>query len=433
MHESRKLDPMIFGQPAPYNSTMNAFIRPFTALRPKAAHAADVAAPPYDVVNTEEARGLVAHRPNSFLHISRPEIALPPETDPYSDIVHARARENFERLKASGLMVRDAMPAYYVYKLKMAQHEQTGIALTASIDAYKTNRVRKHELSHPTKEDDRVRNMQSLNAQTGPVLSIHQANKSLKELLEEIKTEAALFEVKGEYDVVHTIWRIEDIKKISAISFTFNAMQAIYIADGHHRSAAAARVADMRRTPESSGQENYNYFLTVVFPHDEVQIFDYNRAVKDLNGLSVPELLQRLAKDFDVKASNSPVRPEEPAVFGMFVDNQWYRLMLRTELVPKNDLVAQLDVSLLQDCILTKILDVGDPRTDPRIDFIGGVRGLKELEQLVRKGEQAIAFSLYPTRMEQLMTVADAEELMPPKSTWFEPKLADGLLSHILD
>ena len=315
----------------------------------------------------------------------------------------------------------------------MAQHEQTGIALTASIDAYKTNRVRKHELSRPTKEDDRVRNMQSLNAQTGPVLSIHQANKSLKELLEEIKTEAALFEVKGEYDVVHTIWRIEDIKKISAISFTFNAMQAIYIADGHHRSAAAARVADMRRTPESSGQENYNYFLTVVFPHDEVQIFDYNRAVKDLNGLSVSELLQRLAKDFDVKASNSPVRPEESAVFGMFVDNQWYRLMLRAELVPKNDLVAQLDVSLLQDYILTKILDVGDPRTDPRIDFIGGVRGLKELEQLVRKGEQAIAFSLYPTRMEQLMTVADAEELMPPKSTWFEPKLADGLLSHILD
>ncbi len=412
---------------------MNAFVRPFAALRPDAEHAAAVVAPPYDVVSTEEARNLVVGRPNSFLHISRPEIEFPPETDPYSDIVHARAGENLKRLKVLGLLVRDELPAYYVYKLKMEEHEQTGIALTVSVDAYGANRVRKHELTRPTKEDDRVRNMLSLNTQTGPVLGVHRANQSVKELLDRIKTETALFEVAGQHDVLHTIWRVDDAETVAAISAKLNAMQAIYIADGHHRSAAAARVAAERRTPQSSGQESYDYFLTVVFPHDEMQIFDYNRVVRDLNGLSVPELLRGLAENFDVEASDNSVRPEEPATFGMFVGDQWYRLALRAELIPTDDPVAQLDVSLLQDRILTPLLGVGDPRTDSRVDFVGGVRGLEELERRVQTGEQAIAFSLYPTRMEQLMAVADAEKLMPPKSTWFEPKLADGLLSHVLD
>jgi len=412
---------------------MNALVRPFAALRPDADHAAAVAAPPYDVLSTEEARELVIGRPNSFLHISRPEIEFPPDTDPYSDVVHARARENLERLEALGLLVRDATPTYYVYKMKMGNHEQTGVALTVSVDAYETNRVRKHELTRPTKEDDRVRNMLSLNAQTGPVLSVHRANQSLRELLDRIKGESALFEVTGQHDVVHTIWRVDDADAVTAISSAFNTMDAIYIADGHHRSAAAARVAARRRTPESSGQESFDYFLTVVFPHDEMRIFDYNRVVKDLNGLSVPELMGQLAEAFDVVASERAVRPQGPATFGMFVADQWYRLTLHPRLIPTGDPVAQLDVSLLHQHILAPLLGVGDPRTDSRIDFVGGVRGLDELQRRVQKGEQAIAFSLYPTGMEQLMSVADAEELMPPKSTWFEPKLADGLLSHVLD
>ena len=412
---------------------MSAFVRPFAALRPDAEHAAAVVAPPYDVVSADEARELVVGRPNSFLHISRPEIEFPPETDPYSEGVYERARENLERLKALGLLIRDAAPAYYIYELRMGEHEQTGVALTVSVDAYQANRVRKHELTRPTKEDDRVRNMLSLNAQTGPVLSAHRADRSVKKLLAQFKTEPALFEVKGQHDVLHTIWRVDEAERISAISAAFEDMQAIYIADGHHRSAAAARVANERRDPQRPTTQSYDYFLTVVFPHDEMQIFDYNRVVRDLNGLSIPELLQGLAEDFDVDATDGAVRPPGRATFGMFVGDQWYRLVLREELIPTNDPVARLDVSLLQDRILAPLLGVGDPRTDPRIDFVGGVRGLAELEQRVRSGEQAAAFALYPTGMEELMAVADAGELMPPKSTWFEPKLADGLLSHVLD
>lgn len=411
---------------------MTAFVRPFAALRPDAGHAAAVIAPPYDVISAHEARELVVGRPNSFLHISRPEIEFPPETDPYSASVYERARENLERLKVLGLLVRDVTPAYYVYELKMGGHEQTGVALTVSVDAYEANRVRKHELTRPTKEDDRVRHMLSLNAQTGPVLSVHRADRAVKSLLARLKTGPALFEVEGQHEVLHTIWRIDEAEAIEAISTAFEGMEAIYIADGHHRSAAAARVAH-ERTPERPGTKSHDYFLTVVFPHDEMQIFDYNRVVKDLNGLSIPDLLQRLADDFDVDVSDDAVTPPGPATFGMFLGEKWYRLELRQGLMPGKDPVARLDVSLLQDRILTPVLGVGDPRTDPRIDFVGGVRGLGELEHRVRSGEQAVAFSLFPTAMDQLMAVADAAELMPPKSTWFEPKLADGLLSHVLD
>ncbi len=316
---------------------MSAFVRPFAALRPDAEHAAAVVAPPYDVVSADEARELVVGRPNSFLHISRPEIEFPPETDPYSDEVYERARENLERLKALGLLIRDSAPAYYIYELRMGAHEQTGVALTVSVDAYQANRVRKHELTRPTKEDDRVRNMLSLNAQTGPVLSAHRADRSMKKLLAQLKAEPALFEVKGQHDVLHTIWRVDEAERISAISAAFEDMQAIYIADGHHRSAAAARVANERRDPQRPTTQSHDYFLTVVFPHDEMQIFDYNRVVRDLNGLSIAELLQGLAEDFDVDATDGAVTPPGRATFGMFVGDQWYRLELREELIPTSD------------------------------------------------------------------------------------------------
>ncbi len=412
---------------------MRPFVRPFAALRPHAEHAAAVIAPPYDVVSAEEARQLVAGQPNSFLHISRSEIEFAPGTDPHSDIVYARAGENLARLETLGLLIRDDSPSYYVYRLEMGEHEQTGVALTASVKAYEENRVRKHELTRPTKEDDRVRNMLSLNAQTGPVLSAYRAESSIKKLLTKIKSAQPLFRATGQHAFLHTVWRVTDVDDIAAISAAFNSLQALYIADGHHRSAAAARVACKRRTPDSSGQESHEYFLTVAFPHDEMQIFDYNRVVKDLNGLSPAELLQRLAENFDIDAADRPVRPDDPATFGMFVNDQWYRLALHAELIPADDPVARLDVSLLQTRLLMPLLGVGDPRTDPRVDFVGGVRGLEELERRVREGDAAAAFSLYPTSMEQLMAVADAEALMPPKSTWFEPKLADGLLTHVLD
>ena len=412
---------------------MNTLVKPFAALHPETEHASTVMAPPYDVVNEEEARALVSESPNSFLCVSRPETEFPLGTNPHSDAVHAKAKENLERLKTYGLLIRDDTPTYYVYKMKMGTHEQTGIALTASIDAYNANLVKKHELTRPAKENDRTRNMLSLNTQTGPVLSVCRTNQVLKKLLDSVKKNTPLFEAKGQYDVIHTIWRVEDGTTINAITAIFEDMQSIYIADGHHRSAAAARVSSKLRPSGTSSRASFDYFLTVVFPHDEMRIFDYNRVVTDLNGLSVTQVLSQLSKDFELESIDKTVKPDAPGIFGMFLADQWYRLTLRSHLLPTDDSVALLDVSLLQDRILSPVFGVGDPRTDSRLDFVGGVRGLEELERLVRSGKYAAAFSLYPTAMEQLMAVADEGKLMPPKSTWFEPKLADGLLSHVLD
>ena len=412
---------------------MPNFVQPFAALRPEAEHAMAVVAPPYDVVNTEEARRLAAGQPNSFLHISRPEVGFPAGTDPYSDAVHVKATENLERLKALGLLIRDDAPGYYVYRMQMGDHRQTGIALTVSADAYRANRFRKHELTRPDKETDRVRNMLALKAQTGPVLSAYRARPELKELFDEVTALPELFEVTGQHQVKHTVWRIAAAERVRAVSAAFNGMDAIYIADGHHRSAAGARVAMELRGEDRSVTKSSDYVLSVAFPHDELRILGYNRVVADLNGLGAADFLSRLADRFGVKAVPEPVTPETPATFGVFVNEQWYRLAVPAAALPDGDPVASLDVSLLHDRILGPLLNVGDPRTDPRVDFVGGIRGPEELERRVREGDAAIAFSLYPTGMEQLMAVADAGMVMPPKSTWFEPKLADGLLTHMLD
>ncbi|MEE8543576.1 MAG: DUF1015 family protein [Gammaproteobacteria bacterium] len=409
-------------------------VRPFAALRPEAEHAAAVVAPPYDVVSTAEARELVAGRPNSFLRISRPEIDLPSDTDPYSEDVYARGAENLKRLTALGLLIRDPTPSYYVYRMRTGEHEQTGVALTASVAAYDANRIRKHEGTQPDKEADRVRNIASLNAQTGPVLSVYRANDTIKSWLDEVKQETPTLDVTGQHDVVHTLWRMDQPDFVEALSDAFNAMDAIYIADGHHRSAAASRVSAERSATSSAAEpRNAEFFLTVVFPHDEMTILDYNRLVRDLNGLSPQQLLSRVREKFDVETRDSPVRPGKPGTFGMYADGQWYHLTLHTQLIPARDPVGRLDVSLLQDQLLGPILDVGDPRFDTRIEFVGGIRGRDTLQRRVDDGDAAVAFTLFPTSMEQLMAVADAEQLMPPKSTWFEPKLADGLLTHVLD
>lgn len=413
---------------------MTTLVKPFAALRPTADHASAVVAPPYDVVNTQEARALVANQPNSFLHISRPEIDLPDDTDPYSDAVYARARENLDRLIGLGLLIRDPSPAYYVYRMRMQDHEQTGVALAASVAAYETNRVRKHELTRPTKETDRVKNMAALNAQTGPVLSAYRADARLKTLLDDAKQSDPIIDVVGPHDVTHTLWRVEDPVPVNAITKAFEALGVIYIADGHHRSAAAARVAEQRRAQrQGTGNESFEYFLSVVFPHDEMHILDYNRVISDLKDLSDDSLVAALNDKFTVRASDTPVGPVEPGTFGMYVAGQWHELRIKPELIPADDPVGSLDVSLLQAHLITPLLGISDPRTDPRIDFVGGIRGLGELERRIDAQGDGVAFSFFPTSMEQLMAVADAGALMPPKSTWFEPKLADGLLTHVLD
>jgi uncharacterized protein (DUF1015 family) len=406
-----------------------ALVRPFAALRPTAEHAAAVIAPPYDVVSTEEARALAAGRPSSFLHISRPEIDLPAGSSPYSDEAYAQGARSLERLIAERVLVRDDKPSYYVYRMVMQGHTQTGVAFVGSVQAYEQQRIRRHELTRPDKEQDRVRNIAALNAQTGPVLLAYRANDSLRELLTIATNAAPLFSVTGPNDVVHTVWDTTPATD-AILDAELNALAALYIADGHHRSAAAARVAALRRgAPDAS----HEFFLAVAFPHDEMRILDYNRVVRDLNGLAPDSLLERIRESFGVARLDGARSPAAPKTFAMYLAGSWYELGVGSAFVPRHDPVASLDVSLLQDRLLGPVLGVGDPRTDARIDFVGGVRGLAELERRVDSGEAAVAFALHATQMDQLMAVADAGLLMPPKSTWFEPKLADGLLSHVLD
>jgi uncharacterized protein (DUF1015 family) len=404
-------------------------VRQFAALRPTPESAAAVVAPPYDVVSTEEARALAAGRPQSFLHISRPEIDLPEGSSPSSDEAYAQGARSLERMITEGVLVRDGTPSYYIYRMVMAGRTQTGVAFVGSVRAYEQQRIRRHELTRPEKENDRVRNIATLNAQTGPVLLAYRANAALRDLLAVATNAAPLFSVTGPNDVVHTVWATAPSTD-ATLEAEFHALEALYIADGHHRSAAAARVAAQRRgSPDAS----HEFFLAVAFPHDEMCILDYNRVVRDLNGLSSEALLARIRESFSVAALPGPHSPAQPETFSMYLAGHWYELKVRAGLVPRHDPVASLDVSLLQDRLLAPILGIGDPRTDARIDFVGGVRGLGELEQRVQSGRAAVAFALHATRMEQLMAVADAGKLMPPKSTWFEPKLADGLLSHVLD
>lgn len=409
-------------------------IKPFTGLRPAAGRADDVVAPPYDVMNATEAREMAEGRPWSFLHISRPEIDLPEGTDPYAPEVYAKARENLDRMIAGGVLGRDPKESYYAYRLTMGDHVQTGVVAAASVEAYDNNRVKKHEFTRPVKEDDRVRQIEALNAQTGPVFLVYRANQVVDSLLAEVSARPADIDVTARDDVRHEMWVIDNDDEVATLTQAFDAMQAIYVADGHHRSAAGSRVGNSRReaNPEHQGNESYNYFLSVIFPHDQMQILDYNRVVKDLSGMDKETFLQRVAENFSLEKSDTAVKPDATAVFGMYLDGQWYKLTLDQNKIP-DDPVASLDISLLADNLIDPILGISDQRRDNRIDFVGGIRGLNGLEKRVDSGEMAVAFSLYATTMEALMAVADAGEVMPPKSTWFEPKLADGLVSHVLD
>ncbi len=409
-------------------------IRPFPGLRPVPEHAADVVAPPYDVLNSEEARERARGRPWSFLHISKPEIDLPPQTDPHDPAVYAKGAENLRRMLEAGILRQDERPCYYLYRLEMNGHVQTGLVAVASVEAYERGLIKRHEFTRPDKEDDRVRQIDALNAQTGPVFLTYRHRPEIDSVVQALTRREPVYDLVADDGVRHTLWAICEPDDVASLDRAFAQVDTMYIADGHHRSAAAARVAAMRRAanPAHTGEEPYNWFQVVVFPDNQMKILDYNRVVRDLNGLDTDGFLARVREAFEVEPSEAPVRPARPGEFGMYLDGHWYRLRIRPERVPADDPVGRLDVSLLQNNLIGPVLGITDPRRDQRIDFVGGIRGLEELVRRVDSGEMKVAFSLYPTSLEQLMAVADAGEVMPPKSTWFEPKLADGLVSHVL-
>jgi uncharacterized protein (DUF1015 family) len=406
-------------------------IQPFRALRPAPGRAAEVLAPPYDVLSSAEARQRALGKPWSFLHISKPEIDLDPAIDVHDPAVYAKAAENLARLTAAGVMIRDPRPCYYVYRLTWRDRTQTGLAVAASLADYASNRIRKHELTTPVKEDDRVHQIEAVNAQTGPVMIAYPAAPEIDATLARAAQGTAAVDVTADDGVRHQLWVIEDQAIIAQLTKAAEALPAIYIADGHHRSAAALRVAQAR------GAGAPGYFLAVLFPHHEMTILDYNRLLRDLNGRTADELIAELRKRFAVETSEQPVRPAGSGEFGMFLAGRWYRLTLRPEFAPAvgagADPIDRLPITLLTRNVIEPLFGVTDPRIDKRIDFVGGARGPEELARRVASGEMAVAFALYPTQMPDLMAVADAGGIMPPKSTWFEPKLADGMVNHVLD
>jgi uncharacterized protein (DUF1015 family) len=410
-----------------------AAIYPFRALRPPADKAAEVAAVPYDVVNTEEARALAAGSPLSFLHVSRPEIDLPEGTDIYADEVYEKARENFERMRADGTLVVEEEPSLYVYRLVMGGHTQTGVAAAFSVDEYDGGLIRKHERTRPDKENDRTRHVLTLRAQTGPVFLTYRADRRVDALVEAETKRAPLYDFEAPDGVRHTIWRAEAGEQLARC---FAEVPALYIADGHHRAASASRArATLRdQNPSHTGEEEYNRFLAVVFPDDQVQILPYHRVVKDLNGRSPEEFLEAVRARFNVTEGAKREGPGKPGHWHMYLGGAWRGLTLRDDAARtlSDDPTTALDVSLLQNNLLDPVLGVADPRTDKRIDFVGGIRGARELERLVDSGRAAVAFALHATSMEDLLRVSDAGGVMPPKSTWFEPKLRDALLIHTI-
>lgn len=405
-----------------------ATIRPFNALRPPANHAKDVSSVPYDVVNTEEARQLAAGNPLSFLHVSRPEIDLPDGTDIYSDAVYRKALENFQSLVRNCPLQAEETPSIYLYRLLMGDHEQIGVVACCSVDEYDQNIIRKHERTRRDKEDDRTRHMLVLKAQTGPVFLTYRAQRDIDTMVMETIMANAIYDFTADDGIQHTIWRVPDpVRFVHA----FRDVPFLYIADGHHRAASASRArADLKHQSFAhTGDEDYNFFLAVIFPDDQLQILPYNRVVKDLNGQSKDEFLSNARKVFDV-SEHGNAAPSNRSNWSMYLDGRWYGLRLKAGALKPEGTVASLDVAILQDRLLDPVLGIKDVRTDKRIDFVGGMRGTKELEQLVDQGKATVAFSLYPTTVDDLLRVSDAGEIMPPKSTWFEPKLRDGLLIH---
>ena len=410
-----------------------AVVKPFICIRPAKEHVAEVAALPYDVYNRKEACAAVKGNPLSFLNIDRAETQFSDDVDTYADCVYEKARELLDSQIADGIYVTDAGDHYYLYELTMDGRSQTGIVACCSIDDYVNGVIKKHENTREEKELDRIRHVDTVNAQTGPIFLAYRQNIALKEIVAEEKTKPALYDFVSDDGIRHRVWRIDGADRTDAIEAAFAAIPSTYIADGHHRAASAVKVGLKRRTkhPGYTGEEPFNYFLSVLFPDEELMILPYNRVVRDLNGMSTEQFFEKLKEKFELEEiGKEPYAPVQKGTFGMYLDGTWYVLKILPQ-YRSADPVKGLDVSILQDHLLAPVLGIGDPRTDKRIDFIGGIRGLKELERRVGE-DMEVAFSMYPTSIEELLSVADAGLLMPPKSTWFEPKLRSGLFIHRL-
>jgi uncharacterized protein (DUF1015 family) len=403
-----------------------ATLKPFAALRPKPELAAKICELPYDVMSSDEARDMAAGNPLSFLHVSKPEIDLPPGTDLYSAAVYAKGAENFQKLISQGALKQDATPAFYLYRQIMGKHAQVGLVAAASCEEYLRNIIRKHEFTRPDKEDDRVRHIETLNSQTGPVFLTYRATEKFDAFVAKKISEAPAVDFTAKDGVRHTSWTISSADEIKFVETEFARIPFLYIADGHHRSAAAARIFQSRKGAGESGQ-----FLAVIFPHNQMQILPYNRVLKDLNGWSPEQLLEILGLifAFDPEGVAVPTRKHE---LGFYFQGKWRTLIFRPKFLISNDPIEKLDVTLLQKNVLGEIFGITDPRTSKKINFVGGIRGTAELEKLVDSGEYACAFSMFPTSIEDLMNIADAGGIMPPKSTWFEPKLRDAMFCHMI-
>lgn len=411
-----------------------AIVRPFCAVRPRSDIASQVAALPYDVYDRKEAREAVKGKPYSFLNIDRAETQLDPSIDIYDDVVYKKANELLHRQIEAGVFVRDWSPCYYIYELTMDGRKQTGIVGCSAIDDYESGVIRKHENTRADKEIDRIRHIDTCNAQTGPIFLAYRARKEIDLIVKEVQSEKnPIYDFTSEDGIRHCVWKISNPQQIRNLERAFEEIPNTYIADGHHRAASAVKVGQGRRNhnPQYTGDEEFNYFLSVLFPDDQLYIMDYNRTVKDLNGYSCREFIEKVKEHFMVrKIGKEPFSPSEKHSFGMYIDSNWYELKLKEGLLG-DDPVESLDVSILQKYLLAPVLDIHDPKKDRRIDFIGGIRGLKELEKRA-DADMRVSFSLYPTTIEELFVVADAERLMPPKSTWFEPKLRSGLFIHTI-
>ena len=410
-----------------------SIFRPFQAIRPKKEYADRVAALPYDVMNSREAAEMVQGNPYSFLHVDKAEIDLPAGTDLYSDEVYAKAAENLEKLVADGICEREEKPCLYLYRQVMNGRPQTGIVGCASIDDYINNVIKKHENTRADKEADRIRHVDTCNANTGPIFLCYSRKAAVDAVIDRYLATQALYDFTTDDGIRNTIWRIADDNDIAFLSEQFTKIPALYIADGHHRCASAVKVGLKRReeNPNYTGEEEFNFFLAVCFRADELEIMDYNRLLADTNGYTEAALLQKLESVFEIEEKQDAYKPCERHTFGLYLGKKWYALTLKDGLCNESDPVASLDVSVLQSNVIAPLFGIDDPRTSKRIDFVGGIRGLKELERRCEE-DMVCAFSMYPTSLDELMRIADAGEIMPPKSTWFEPKLLSGLFIHTL-
>ncbi|RBP70159.1 uncharacterized protein (DUF1015 family) [Alkalibaculum bacchi] len=411
-----------------------AIIKDFMGIRPSADYVKKVAALPYDVYSSSEARKIVEGNPYSFLRVDRPETDFPESVNMYSEEVYQKAKDNLDDMIQENILVEDSQKSLYIYRLTMSGRKQTGLVCCCDIDDYLNGDIKKHELTREEKELDRINHVDYCNAHTGPIFMIYKKQGMINEIISSwIETNPVEYEFVSDDEIKHEIWVIDNTPTINTLKNIFSEIPALYIADGHHRAASAVKVGLKRRkeNPDYTGQEEFNFFLSVLFPHDQIHIMDYNRVVKDLNGLSSSEFLEKISEDFYVELRNAPIKPSQKGTIGMYLEEKWYELKIK-ENKCSTDIVKNLDVSLLQDFILQPVLGIKDVRTDNRIDFVGGIRGLEELEKRCKE-DMTIAFSMYPTSAEELMNISDEQKLMPPKSTWFEPKLRSGLFVHKLD